>query len=104
MPGGQLPEDDTPETVTVVEHAPLPPSPTAPHHPANVECGFCGAQVTTTRGEVLRLSTRAKALRDAEHDIERLTKQVENLTRDLAEARAKLLPPAKRDAISDLLI
>ena len=69
----------------------LPPSPTPPEPPApspeprgarNIRCGFCDAALTPA-GEVLKLSDRAKALRDFEDDLG-------DANRDLAEARTAL--------------
>jgi peptidoglycan hydrolase CwlO-like protein len=65
----------------------IPPTPPTPvpdrtSRTKDVRCQFCESTLTAT-GEVLRLSERAKALRDFEDD-------VEDLKRDLAVARQEI--------------
>jgi len=70
--------------------APTPAPPTRPVTRDPVVCGFCESRLTA-RGEVLRLSDRAKALRDFEDDIE-------DVKRDLADAQAKVAQLERQNA------
>lgn len=60
----------------------IPPGPSDPAPRREVTCGFCESRLTH-RGEVLKLSDRAKALRDFEDDLE-------DARRDLVQAQARV--------------
>jgi hypothetical protein len=63
----------------------LPPAapPEAPVSRRGLQCEYCGCTLVRESGEVLRMSTRAKGLRDLEH-------RIETMTADLTEARRLL--------------
>jgi hypothetical protein len=79
-----------------------PPAPGSPEPRGSLTCGFCSAALTP-RGEVIKLSDRAKALRDFEDDlgdarrdiaerdatIETLTTKLTSVERELAALKAE---------------
>lgn len=92
-PPGSLPATPPP-TPESDEHDDLPPTPRRErcHHPASVTCGSCGSEITTTRGEVLKMGSRAKGGRDAESTIETLTAELDAARREIADLKARLQP------------
>ena len=76
------------------EHDPLPPGDGDDKKPTNLVCEFCECKVSRA-GEVLKLGAKAKAFRDSETEIEKLTDtiakrdaEIVTLKSDLEAARA----------------
>jgi hypothetical protein len=76
-----IPPSDPPDTP--------PAPPIARDVRGEVICGFCETRVTL-RGEIIRLSTRAKELRDFEDDLEDLRKEIADRDATIAETRRDL--------------
>jgi len=65
-------------------------------HPKDVECGFCESRVTSRRGEVIKMSERAKALAKAEHDVEHWKAEVDRLRAENTQLKeSRNAPPAQ---------
>jgi hypothetical protein len=63
-------------------------------HPRDVECGFCESRITTMRGEVIKLSDRAKVLEKLERDVEHWKAECERLRTENAELKNSRTAPA----------
>lgn len=73
---------------------PLPdPAPTPPARPRRTTCTFCECQLDHN-GEYLRLSDRARTLRDQEETIRSLEAEKGKIERELAALKAATQPAA----------
>ena len=59
-------------------------------HGGVITCEACGSRVTRSKGEILDVGARVKAMRKAEERAESLQSEIESLTSQLATAREEL--------------
>jgi hypothetical protein len=66
-----------------------PPTPPTPARRTAVTCEFCRCQLTAS-GEVLRMSTEAKAFREAADDLATANAEITELEAELTDVKSKL--------------